>query len=134
LARAETAAWAASFAAAFALAEVATMLWHCIMRELVGFAQSFAPDGCCGRVGDGKAVVTGNCPIVDADADMAAVAGPASASPGNVKAATARHAPTAAYSLKRNVNSPEYVIRDAGSCRAQRHPWARTQESSHADR
>jgi hypothetical protein len=104
------------------------------MREVVGFAQSFAPDGCCGRVGDGKAVVTGNCPIVDADADMAAVAGPASASPGNVKAATARHAPTAAYSLKRNVNSPEYVIRDAGSCRAQRHPWARTQESSHADR
>jgi hypothetical protein len=87
----------------------------------VGAAQSFAPDGCFGTFGDGKAVVTGSCPIVDADADVAAVAEPASASPGNVKAATARHAPTVAYSLKRNVNSPEYVIRDAGSCRAQRH-------------
>jgi hypothetical protein len=83
------------------------------MRGLVDVAQSFAPDGCRGRVGDGKAVLTGSCPTVDADADVAAAAEPASASPGNVKAATARHAPTVAYSLKRNVNSPEYVIRDA---------------------
>ena len=84
----------------------------------MGVAQSFAPEGCFGTVGDGKAVVTGDCPIVDADADVAAVAEPASASPGNVKAATARHAPTVAYSFKRNVNSPEYVLRDAGFCRA----------------
>ncbi len=121
MARAETAALAAALAAAFALADVATMLWHCIMRGLVGAAQSFAPTASAG-VGDGKAVLTGSCPIVDAGADVAAVAGPASASPGNVKAATARHAPTVAYSFKRNVNSPEYVLRHEGSCRAQRHP------------
>ena len=122
MALAEIAALAAALAAVRALADVATMLWHCIMRGLVDVAQSFAPDGCFGSVGDGKAVLTGSCPMVDADADVAAAAEPASASPGNVKAATARHAPTAAYSFKRNVNSPEYVIRDAGSCRAQRHP------------
>ena len=70
------------------------------------------PAGCCGRLGDGAAVVAGNCPIVDADGGVAAVAGPALASPGNVKAATARHAPTVAYSLGRKVNSPKYVMRD----------------------
>jgi hypothetical protein len=92
------------------------------MRGLVGAAQSFDPDGSAGTFGVRAAVLAGNCPIVDADGGVAAPAGPALASPGNVKAAIARHAPTVAYSFKRNVNSPEYVLRDEGSCRAQRHP------------
>ena len=122
MALAETAASAAALATVFALADVAMMLWHCIMSGVVGAAHSFAPAGSCGRLGDFAAVVAGNSPVVGADAVVAAVAEPASASPGNVKAATARHAPTVAYSFKRNVNSPEYVIRDAGFCPAQRHP------------
>ena len=118
MARAETTASAASLAAVSDFADVARMLWHCIMRGLVGAAQALAPDGSFGGFGDGVAgvavvaVVAGNCPFVDADGGVAAAAGLAFASPGNVKAATARHAPTAAYSLERKVNSPEYVTRD----------------------
>jgi hypothetical protein len=85
------------------------------MRGLVGAVQALAPDGSFGGFGDGVAgvaVVAGNCPFVDADGGVAAAAGLAFASPGNVKAATARHAPTAAYSLERKVNSPKYVMRD----------------------
>ncbi len=88
------------------------MLWHCIMSGLVGAAHSLAPAGCFGRLGDCAAAVAGNCPVVGADGGVAAVAGPALASPGNVKAATARHAPTVAYNLGRKVNSPKYVMRD----------------------
>ena len=109
MARAEIAASAEALATASALPDVATMLWHCIMSGLVGTAHSLAPAGCFGRLGDCAAATAGNCPVVGG---VAAVAEPALASPGNVKAATARHAPTVAYNLGRKVNSPKYVMRD----------------------
>ena len=110
MARAEIAALAAALAASRALADVATMLWHCIIRGLVGAAQSLAPVGCCGSAGDGAAVAEANCPT--ADGGVAAPAGPELASPYNVKPAAARHAPTVAYNLERKVNSPVQVTRD----------------------
>jgi hypothetical protein len=88
-------------------------LWHCIMRGLVGTAQPFAPAGSAGRFSVGVVAAARNCPVVTAEGGVAAAAGPALASPGNVKAAAARHAPTVAYNLKRKVNSPERVIREA---------------------
>jgi hypothetical protein len=120
LARAEIAASAASLAAAFDVVDVAIMLWHCITRGLVGAAHPLAPACCSGRFADGLAVEVVNCPKVAAPGGVAAAAGPELASPDNVKAAAARHAPTVAYNLKRKVNSPE--TRDTGSCRAQRPP------------
>jgi hypothetical protein len=88
------------------------MLWHCIIRGLVGAAQSLAPDGCCGSEGDGAAVAEANCPTTEAVGGVAAPAGPELASPYNVKPAAARHAPTVAYNLERKVNSPVQVTRD----------------------
>jgi hypothetical protein len=87
------------------LADVTTMLWHCTVRGPFGAAQSFTP---ADWPGDGA---TAKCGIVGGG--VAAAAGPALASPGNVIAAAARHAPTVAYNLKRKVNSPERVIREA---------------------
>jgi hypothetical protein len=86
------------------------------MRGLVGAAHSDVPDGCFGRSGD--VAIAGNCPVADADGDVVAAAGPAFATPGNVKAATARHAPTVAYNFERKANSPEHVTWD----QAQQHP------------
>jgi hypothetical protein len=81
-------------------------LWHCIIRGLVGAAHSSVPDGSFGRFCGDAAATAGNCPLAAADGPVAATAGLAFASPGNVRAATVRHAPAVAYNLKRKENSP----------------------------
>jgi hypothetical protein len=76
------------------------------------------------------AVSAANCPNGEAADGVAAAAGTELASPGNVKAATARHTPTVAYNFECKMNSPEHVMRS----QAQRHPRARIQGFLHADR
>jgi hypothetical protein len=132
LARAETAASAAFLAAVSAFADVATMLWHCIMSRLVGTAQSLVFAGCA-RLCGATVVPDGTAAAVVPDGDVAARAGLALASPGSVNAATVRHAPTVAYNFERKMYSPVYE--DAGSRpRPSVSPRARTQESSHLGR
>jgi hypothetical protein len=88
------------------------MLWHCIMRGLVGAAHPLAPADWSGSF-NGAAVAEANCPTTAAAGGVAAPAGPELASPYNVKPVAARHAPTVAYNLERKVNSPVQVTRDA---------------------